>query len=760
MKKKCEICHNKCETNALFCVRCGSRFDEYRLGNKLLAYLNTAYTGIVHHEFYVLQQSLAVVKDILNDVPVLFESYRSHFDVLCNKIESLGCDSRPFEWFAIVESFINALPENAYPELKTKLQKIRKLFSLLADLNDKWQKKPVSTKKAEKIIKSRIAKLDFSPDEVDQAIFDSPQLNSKVVEILDPELYEESHAQCYTFYARECIDNKKYREASEWLESALREDHDYWKAYEVGAELFLQQNDVHSAVVSMRKAIELGSESCLLFNNLAWYICETNSSEDELKEALVLARQAVFLAPLAYFWDTLAEVHERMGNIPEAMAACAKSLRLADPESEDEYKERLQRLCLSLDLRRPIIKRENPEVSTDAGSVPRSSEKKGLKATIKLCPRRHDEKTHADDTGSIPPPSACASGESSDAPPRRVLGSGSIKCKASYRRRNIFSRLRNMVGDTVEYFREWAEERRERAREKAAAKNSKILDALKVDKSKESIEDPVDCTVFSPPRLNRGHTVFVQVFAHLPAQKDEAAHLAKEFDEDTSRRGFRSLNLQVKRGTRLMFHLDIPSFSIDEPVQELIWNGRAEAVQFAASAPADCKLGDFVGTVTASIDTVPVGHVKFKIKVVADSEQSNPNEILPTGNDMCRYHKAFISYASKDREKVLSRVQMLKTLGIDCFQDILDLEPGARWEKELYRHIDHCDIFLLFWSSAARDSEWVMKEVRYAISRQEGKEHHSFEIRPVIIEGPPIIPPPDELAHLHFNDKLIYLMKR
>jgi hypothetical protein len=123
------------------------------------------------------------------------------------------------------------------------------------------------------------------------------------------------------------------------------------------------------------------------------------------------------------------------------------------------------------------------------------------------------------------------------------------------------------------------------------------------------------------------------------------------------------------------------------------------------------------------------------------------------GDSADRYTQAFVSYASQDRPKVLPRVQMLGTVGIHFFQDVLDLDPGDRWEQKLYTHIDRCDLFLLFWSRAASQSEWVLREVRYALSRRSPPE-----IRPVIIEGPPIVPPPPELAHLHFNDRLIYFM--
>jgi hypothetical protein len=101
---------------------------------------------------------------------------------------------------------------------------------------------------------------------------------------------------------------------------------------------------------------------------------------------------------------------------------------------------------------------------------------------------------------------------------------------------------------------------------------------------------------------------------------------------------------------------------------------------------------------------------------------------------------------------------MLSRLKIECFQDLLDLEPGDRWQQELYRHINECDLFLLFWSSRAKESIWVMREVQYALARKRENDLQPPEIIPVIIEGPPPVKPPDELSHLHFNDYLLYFM--
>lgn len=730
--KNCEICHNKCENNATFCVRCGAMFDENLEVSKLLAHLDTAYNGIVRRDYPLLQQSLVIIKYLLSENPSLFKSFLPEFNNLIRAIERLGYDSSPFEWFPIVEQFMDNLPEDTFPELRAKLQTFGKLLGISIFLDKKWKNKPVSARNGVKIINSEAAKLDFSPDEARQIILGTLNEESKVADALNPALQDKSCAMRRVLCAKKSIRNNEFSEAKKHLNLALEIDSDCYKAYEVAADLFIAQNDTDSVVASLRKAVELGSEDFSLFNSLAWYICKTNPSRDDLREALGLARKAVELAPLAYHWDTLAEVHERLNNIPAAIAACVNSIRLADPKSKEEYNERMYRLCLTLKLKKITlvqnnkIHSENPYMSTDTCSLG-NFKKDGLQ----LKKRERD----------------CV-----------FCCSGSV-------RRNIISSFIERLKDIFVDFNDWAVEKVEEL--KAKSKGNEIVNAdicktlniLKKDSSNVKIDDSVDCTVFSPQQVSLGQTILVQVFAHLPEQCDDAAKLAMEFDNDTSRRGFKSLSLQIQRGYPLMFHLDIPSLVIDDSVQELVWRGRAEAVQFEAFVPENCTLGSIIGTVTASINSIPCGHVKFKITVVQEFVQ-NEKISDPVGEQSRLYKKAFISYAAKDRDKVLARVQMLKSVGIDYFQDIVDFEPGARWENEIYRQIKECDLFLLFWSSSAKESEWVMKEVKYALNRKGNDDFSLPEIRPVIIEGPPIVPPPENLSHLHFNDKLVYLMDK
>ena len=264
--------------------------------------------------------------------------------------------------------------------------------------------------------------------------------------------------------------------------------------------------------------------------------------------------------------------------------------------------------------------------------------------------------------------------------------------------------------------------------------------------------DSVDCTVFAPPQACVGASLMVQVITHTPLQKAQARRLATEFDEDTQRRGFTSLETEVERGSQLLFHLTMPGLTINQCVRSLIWRGDPACVQFGVNVPLDYSANTVVGTVTVSQQQVPLGQIMFKLKIHPQKKAFLlPAE--PTGTARI-FELFFISYASEDRDEVLKRVQMFKSLGKRFFQDLLHLDPGDRWRQKLYAHIDDCDAVILFWSSNAKKSEWVMRECRYAIENK-GLDH----LLPVIIEGPPPVDPPPLLEDLHMDDYLLHIMK-
>lgn len=276
------------------------------------------------------------------------------------------------------------------------------------------------------------------------------------------------------------------------------------------------------------------------------------------------------------------------------------------------------------------------------------------------------------------------------------------------------------------------------------------------DEESESGETIVGCTVFAPSTAVAGASILVQAFVHRPEEASEAMAVASamQFDVDADRRAFQSLWSPIKPDSRLDFELRMPELEIDDPVASLVWRGWTESVQFGVRIPPETPPGTVAGTLSILHESVPIGHVKFKLAIEHDVP-SAPSE--PQGDEARRYTFAFVSYATHDRPEVLPRVQMLRINGIGYFQDVLSLQPGDRWAKRIEAGIDRCDLFLLFWSKHAKSSEWVRKEVEHALGRKGGDELEPPEIYPVPIELPPV-PPWPELAHLHFNDPLLYFV--
>jgi hypothetical protein len=88
-----------------------------------------------------------------------------------------------------------------------------------------------------------------------------------------------------------------------------------------------------------------------------------------------------------------------------------------------------------------------------------------------------------------------------------------------------------------------------------------------------------------------------------------------------------------------------------------------------------------------------------------------------------------------------------KALGFDFLRDRDTLRPGEDWNATLRQMIDRADIFQLFWSEHSARSAYCKQEWEYAL--QQSKSKSGAFIRPVYWEQP-LVPPPPELANLHF----------
>jgi hypothetical protein len=263
-------------------------------------------------------------------------------------------------------------------------------------------------------------------------------------------------------------------------------------------------------------------------------------------------------------------------------------------------------------------------------------------------------------------------------------------------------------------------------------------------------QDIVDCSVFAPPGAPPDSTILVQVFFHRPDEARRARALARMMDDTTDSKGGVRLNLPVDRGATIQAALSAPGLAIEEPEQSVKWHGEPAFAQFIVTFPATPR--DFYCTARISINGGLAGRITFRLS----SDSTHIRTTICVDESAKRYKLAFLSYASADRAEVLKRAQALDAARMSFFQDVLSLRAGDQWESKIYQHIDKCDLFLLFWSRAAKDSEWVIKETEYALERRSWGDDP--DIVPIILEDGPVVMPPDSLKSIHFNDAIHYLI--
>jgi len=272
--------------------------------------------------------------------------------------------------------------------------------------------------------------------------------------------------------------------------------------------------------------------------------------------------------------------------------------------------------------------------------------------------------------------------------------------------------------------------------------------------STEHSGETVLCTAYAPNAVEIDEEFIIAAFVSRPDQKQEVDEAALLIDDEIIKRAEKFLNLKVSTGDHILFNLQVDGCEIDDHSQMAIWQGEITSAEFGVKVLPGFNGKKLIAKLTIAINGVPAGMIKFRIKV---QKEVAVFETINAQVKTTHYKSAFISYASADRNEVLRRTQMLSASGVSFFQDVMNLKPGELWENSLYKEIDNCDVFYLFWSTSAKNSKWVKEEYHYAQKLQASGK--AIEIIPIPIEGPPAPLPPDELSHLHFNDGFLYFIQ-
>ena len=266
------------------------------------------------------------------------------------------------------------------------------------------------------------------------------------------------------------------------------------------------------------------------------------------------------------------------------------------------------------------------------------------------------------------------------------------------------------------------------------------LFAGRKSKQEEVQTDDIQFRAAAPAALVPGEYFDVKVMLYREEDYERAQREEKTIADRV--KAATSSVFQAKRQDVFRISLQSPDIPIDCDSQELCWNGKYAAADFQVLLPEeyDRKQLRLTGRVYAGIA------VLTDLKLILQIDAPRQQEVHV---EKCRLSTAFISYASQDRAKVVARIQgiQLSRPDMDLFFDAESLRRGEQWEQRLYREIRQRDLFYLFWSRNAAQSEWVAKELAFALENK-----GAMAVEPVPLEEPAVCPPPECLQDRHFND--------
>lgn len=267
---------------------------------------------------------------------------------------------------------------------------------------------------------------------------------------------------------------------------------------------------------------------------------------------------------------------------------------------------------------------------------------------------------------------------------------------------------------------------------------------------KKAVEDMVYSSVFAPAEIKLRSHLIVQVYLHLQEETETVSSLAVETDGNATRRDYRSLPCKLKHGDQVEVQLNIfgETLLMTEK-QSLVWQGSFTKCSFDYFVPRDLDVEELSCMALLSVNGIPAGKISFITKIVEAPRQLNPEVIVHS------FNKVFISYAHKDEERVRSFHEGLKLAGVEHFFDRAYLKTGDVFPQVIQDYINSADLFVLFWSENAAQSEYVAKERQQALERAfpqvKPQQAAKLSIYPMSIE-PRAELPCDMKDNYHFGE--------
>lgn len=206
------------------------------------------------------------------------------------------------------------------------------------------------------------------------------------------------------------------------------------------------------------------------------------------------------------------------------------------------------------------------------------------------------------------------------------------------------------------------------------------------------------------------------------------------------------MNLPVKRKDVLEFRLCIEDWKIEDSVQVLTWFGIPSSVEFEVAVPKDFEKKQIIGSLLIKGGSGSLGRVRFNFSV--EKEQATDSAFAPT--DSQNIQQVFFAYAAENSSQVEKHGIEMKTQGLKII-DPWKME-GEDWEIKVSDGLVESELYCLFWSKEAYDSDEVEISWQMALGHRLSHPKRLPDMLPVLL-GEPIPEAPSELAFLNFIHK-------
>jgi actin-like ATPase involved in cell morphogenesis len=277
------------------------------------------------------------------------------------------------------------------------------------------------------------------------------------------------------------------------------------------------------------------------------------------------------------------------------------------------------------------------------------------------------------------------------------------------------------------------------------------------------LDDDVQFTVYRPAGIRPARWYPLLAYAHKTTLVEgptgelvdpvalidqEATRLLREEGVAFDRLGT-DRPLELSRGSEVLLEPWVDGGEVEPLRVWLRWTRPVHHAAFQLRVPVATE-GQLVdGGLRVFLGLVLIGEVRFQITV--SSTTPPPARTIAEPLPVRRFRRIFASYSHLDTDVVRAVARYATLTGDRYIIDVQDLRAGEPWQPRLAELIEESDIFQLFWSHNAMESDHVRREWKHAL--QLGREGF---IRPVYWQEPlPADPrrrlPPKKLRELHWS---------